>query len=191
MDDMSLAELEQHIVMHRSRVLQAADGIKALLADDLAKFVEREMKRAFVTTPEFAGTIDDSALKELKADLASRGPAAAASVIEALDEEGLWFPSGVTADDERKSIDENEALWAVVSRIGDAIVAIKEKYGFPDAGEPVTYRPPTWFIGGRYLPSLSERYWRHLRELAEAASAAGSIRAAHAKTELSRRWEQN
>ena len=193
MDDLSLAELEQLIEMHRARVQQVADDIKALLKDDLPKFVEREMKRGFVNAPEFAAALDDATLSALKADMAHEGQATTEKILAALDDPDLWIPEGAEEEDEdepRRSMSANEPLWKVVSSICETVDMLRDRYGYPPAEEPTVYRPPTWFIGRRYLPSLTERYWRHVSELAEVQACVREIQHKQSRSELTRRWDQ-
>lgn len=190
METPSVAELEQHAAILRERILQIAAEVKALLGDDLPRFVERELKRAFIGSPEFASTIDNDGLKRIKAAIQSRGEAGTKRILAALEDDALWFPESPGDDDARRSVADNKALWDVVSTISDDVNAILEEFGFPPGAEPVAYKPPSWFIGRRYLPSLSEKYWRHVRELAEARAQIGSIRTEVARSELTRRWDE-
>lgn len=189
MDTPSVAELEQHAELLRERVMQVADEVKALLAEDLPRFVEREVKRAFVSQPEFAAKISDDRLRQLKQDIEARGGARRDEILAALGDESLWLVDA-GADDERKSIAENTALWEQVAGICGVVTDLQREYGFPEGSEPVEYKPPTWFIGRRYLPTLSEKYWRHLRELGEARAQVGSIRREASKSELTKRWDE-
>ncbi len=188
-DPLTIAELEQQAALHRSRVLEVAAEIKALLAEDLPKYVERELKRAFVSAPDFAATLDDETLRSLKEAIRSRRQSRTGEVLAALDLEDQWFPADATADDERKSISENEPLWTTVNAICDVVTELRQEYGFPAASEPIEYRPPTWFIGRRYLPSLSEKYWRHVTELAEVESQIGAINDEVSRADLTARWD--
>ncbi len=189
-DSPSIAELEQHIIILRERLVQIAAEVKALLAEDVPKFLERELKRAFVSHPDFASTLSDSALRTLKADIKSGGESATRDMLAAVEDNALWFAGAAAADDAKKSIAENEALWSAISDVVcGALDAIRAKYAFP-AGPPSSYKPPTWFIGRRYLPSLSEKYWQLLRELHETETQIGQTRSESAKVDLTRRWDE-
>ena len=190
MDTPSVAELEQHVSMLRDRVLQVAEEVKALRADDLPRFVERELKKAFINDPAFAASVNDDTLRKLKKDVAAKSKAAADNVVAALANEHLWFPNDSGADDPRKSLEENTALWDQINTISDVVSELRQAYDFPDPTEPTAYRPPTWFIGRRYLPSLSEKYWRHVRELAEAQGQIDSIQTEVSRHALTIRWDE-
>lgn len=189
MDTPSITELEQHATALRERVMSVAAEIKALLAEDLPRFVERELKRAFVSKPEFAAAMSEDQLRTLKKAIADRSAARTEEVLAALQLESLWFPAHSGADDDRKSVSENAPLWSAVNAICDTVNELRAEYGFPESDEPVEYRPPTWFIGRRYLPSLSEKYWRHVRELAEAQGQIGEINREVSRVDLTKRWD--
>ncbi|MFT7624424.1 MAG: hypothetical protein ACI9WU_003611 [Myxococcota bacterium] len=189
MDTPSIAELEQHAIMLRARIMEVAEDVKALLVEDLPKFVEREMKRAFISAPGFASSIDDARLRKLKASVSAASSEATADIMKALTLDDLWLPADATPDDSRKSMAENEPLWTAVSSICQAVTAVRSEYGFPAATQPIEYQPPTWFIGRRYLPSLSEKYWREVRELAQVQGQLGEISTEVSRADLSRRWD--
>ena len=186
----SLTELEQHIQLLKDRVLGVASEIKALLAEDLPLFVEREVKKAFVTHPEFASTVDDKTLQTLKSEVEETASTAAATILNALNSETLWLPGDVNDSDD-KSMAANTTLWGVVNQISDTAIALMKKYNFPESSLGVSYKPPTWFIGRRYLPSLSEKYWRHLNDFVAASAQVTSIQEANTEQELAERWDNS
>jgi hypothetical protein len=189
MDSASIAELEQEVASLKSRVLEIATEIKALLAEDLPKFVERELKNAFVHNPEFANTVSDDTLRVIKAAMATQGAEGTARVLAALENDNIWLEIQ-SIPNNRKSIEEHTALWSLVSEICQTVTQLYADHGFPQAQEPCTYRAPTWFIGRRYLPSLSEKYWRHVEELQEKKSVIGSLESDTSTSELTQRWDK-
>ncbi len=192
MDNASLPELAQHAELVRDRVRHVAADIRALLSEDLPRFVERELKRGFVENPEFAARLSDERLAELKAECIAEGERGRDRVLMSLEDEALWFPATLPPVENRATIASNTALWAAVSGIAESVHALRQRFGYPTlpAGDvSVEYRPPTWFIGRRYLPTLTEKYWRLLAELEELHSRAGAIRKESSKAELTRRWE--
>jgi hypothetical protein len=188
MDTISLAELEQHAGALRNRIRNVSSDIRALLADDLPLFAEREMKKAFINNPEFASTVPDNTLKQLKADITKESASAAAAVLGALDDESLWFAANTEAP---TSIADNQALWAQVNQISAMVNSLREQYNFPPNAEPIVYRPPTWFIGGRYMPTLSEKYWAALSQLWVVDAQIAALETDSSKSELSQRWDKS
>ncbi|MFT5429857.1 MAG: hypothetical protein ACI9OJ_000529 [Myxococcota bacterium] len=189
MQNASLAELEQHAVALRARLLSIAEDITALLAEDLPRFAEREMKRAFVGAPEFAATISDAKLRQLKAAVTEKAAAATREIITALGDESIWTDAAIP-EDPRASIAANARLWAEVNRMAAVAQDVATSFGFPKSEEPIEYKPPTWFIGRRYLPTLSEKYWSLHRDLAETTAQAATVRSETSRTELSDRWDK-
>ncbi len=185
----SVAELEQRSIMLRRRIQQVAEDVTALLSEDLPLFVERELKRAFVNNPEFAKDMSDEKLQTLKDDIRTSGQSGKERILQQLSADSIWFPSAVP-EESRHSIAQNSALWATVSGICDDVVELQEKYGFPPPETPIQYRPPTWFIGRRYLPTLSEKYWKLIGELLEVESKVADVIDEASKSELSQRWEK-
>lgn len=185
-----LTELEQHIQLLRERVLGVASEIKALLAEDLPLFVEREVKKAFISNPKFAATIDDQTLKQLKSDVENTATTAATSILTVLEDDNLWLPHEINETDD-KSMAANATLWGIVNGISESAAALMKQYDFPQSVQNVTYKPPTWFIGRRYLPSLSEKYWRHLNDFVAASAQVTSIQEANTEQELAKRWDNS
>ena len=183
----SLAELAQRAEMVRDRVRHVASEIRALLGEDLPKFVERQMKRGFVEHPGFASQLSEARLRELKTAVRVEGDAGRDQVLGALEDSTLWFPSH--GPEGRATIADNPALWTAVSRITDTVNGLRQRFGYPPPSEPVEYKPPTWFIGRRYLPTLSENYWRLLSELRDLETRAASIERDSSRTELAKRWD--
>jgi hypothetical protein len=188
-DNTSVAELEQRSVMLRARIRQVAEDVVALLSEDLPLFVEREVKRAFVNNPQFAAKMTDDTLQALKEDVRSGGLTGRDEVVSGLGDDALWFPDAAP-EESRNSIAQNTALWAAVSGICSVVGDIRERYGFPEPENPIQYKPPTWFIGRRYLPTLSEKYWKLIGELLEVESKAADVINEASKSELSQRWEK-
>ena len=189
MENTSEAELEQRSIMLRQRIRQVAEDVTELLTEDLPLFVERELKRAFINNPEFARTMSDETLQQLKTDISVRGRSGCEQVIQRLADESIWFPDSAP-EESRHSIAQNTALWGVVSSICDDVVALREAYGFPVSETPIQYRPPTWFIGRRYLPTLSEKYWKLVGELLDVESKMTEVKSEASQSELSQRWEK-
>ena len=71
-DTNTVAELRQHIETLKDQVRSITSEIKELLRTDLPLFVDRELKKAFINNPEFAQTIGDDALQDIKNAVNSR-----------------------------------------------------------------------------------------------------------------------
>jgi hypothetical protein len=184
----TLAELTQRAEMVRDRIRHVAAEVKALLAEDLPKYVEREMKRGFVEHPDFASRLTDGALRDLKTAVRTEGEHGRDQVLAALDDEALWFPTGPLTEG-RASVADSPGLWAAVGGITGTVRALRERFHYPPSLEPIEYKPPSWFIGRRYLPTLSEKYWRLIAELRELDTLAQGIKRDTSRSVLTKRWD--
>jgi hypothetical protein len=185
----TVAELHQHIETLRDQVRTVTLEIKEILRVDLPLFVDRELKSAFINHPDFAQTIDDDLLQDIKKALSSAGATKRDEILAALEDDALWLPSSDPNEDTKTSIDQNNAVWSIVSGICESVHALKVKFNFPDVDGTIQYKAPSWFIERKYLPSLSERYWRLIRELNEAQRQITESHASESKGHLARRWD--
>jgi len=186
-ENQSMAELRQHIETLNEQVRALTDEIKAVLHADLPEYINRELKRSFVSHPDFAQTVDNDTLLSIKKRVQSVGESARDSIMAALNDDNLWNAS--TIGDSQKSIADNEAVWGIVQKIGDSVSEVRQEFGFPDANDSTSYKAPTWFIDRRYLPSLSEKYWRLLREINEANRQINETQSNESKGRLAQRWD--
>ncbi len=176
------------------RAIQAVLKLKAeilpTLADDLARFPEREVRKRFVSSPEFAETLDDEALARLKAEVSRRAVAMRDRVISLMDEDDRWL-AGVDCAGPGKSLAENGRLWEPTGAAVDLVRELLTAYGFPKPEEyPTEYRMPTWFIGGKYLPALAEKYWACMAEVREARARIREVEEGLVRSGLGRRWDR-
>jgi len=183
MDTTILAQIEQQAEQTRERVKQVKTEICALLADDLPEFVKRELKKAFLAHPDVSNAMSDDTLKQLQIDISTDGLKASRNVLDGIEDDSLWFISSTG-----KTISDNSELWSKVSVICATVAALKKNYGFPSDNESTVYKAPTWFIGGRYLPTLSEKYWALLTELAGITAQLKAAESHDTQSELAKRW---
>lgn len=177
-----------------ARAVQSLLKLKAeilpILADDLARFPEREIRKRFVSSPEFAETLDDASVARLKAEVSRRSLAMRGRVVALLDEDDRWL-AGVDCAGPGKSLAENERLWEPTAAAVDLVRELLTAYGFPKPEEyPTDYRMPTWFIGGKYLPGLAEKYWACVAEVREARARIREVEEGLVRSGLGRRWDR-
>jgi len=186
-ENSSIAELREHAETLLEQVRALADEIKAVLHIDLPEYINRELKRSFVSHPDFAQTVNNDTLLAIKKQVASAGNSARDRIIDALNDPELWTPTATTEN--QKSIADNAAVWRIVQTIGETVTEIRKQHSFPDANDPVEYKAPTWFIERRYLPSIGEKYWRLLREANEAKRQIDEAHSNESKGRLAQRWD--
>lgn len=177
-----------------ARAIQTISKLKAeilpILADDLARFPEREVRRRFVSSPEFAETLDDEAIAMLKAEVSGRAASVRDRIVALMDEDDRWL-AGVDCSGPGKSLAENERLWEPTRLAVDLVREVLTTHGFPRPEEyPTEYRMPTWFIGGKYLPGLAEKYWASVAEVREARARIREIEEGLVRAGLGRRWDR-
>jgi hypothetical protein len=188
--DDELKELNAREARARAAILKLAAEVRQVLAEDLAQFPGREVRRRFVADPAFAATFDDARIAAVKADVAKRGAALRDRVVAAMEAPDLWL-AGVDATGPGKSLQENEKLWAATAEAVTAARQALKAHGFPAAGDAaVEYRMPTWFIGGKYLPGLAEKYWALVGELRDLRQRIAELEQSRVRDALGKRWDK-
>jgi hypothetical protein len=188
--DDELKELHAREARARAAILKLAAEVRQVLAEDLAQFPGREVRRRFVADPAFAATFDDARIAAVKADVAKRGAALRDRVVAAMEDPDLWL-AGVDATGPGKSLQENERLWAATAEAVTAARQAMKAHGFPAAGDAaVEYRMPTWFIGGKYLPGLAEKYWALVGELRDLRQRIAELEQSRVRDALGQRWDK-
>lgn len=185
-ESQSLDELQEHIRFVQQKIAQIRDDVLATFKEDFPKFVEREVKRAFLENAEHSASMSEQALKALKAEMVGVGAKATVAVLADLTDSTLWVTTG--APESTKTLESNTELWAVVNGIADAVNQLLEKHGFPGP-HTVAYKSPTWFIAGKYMPSLAEAYWRWNGDLSESRGKVAEMTDKVKKDDLLTRWD--
>ncbi len=182
----------EHMEAVRQRVLATGADICAVLVEDLAGYPDRELQRRFLAAPDVAESIDDAALKALRAAAAELGRSAAARVATALAQPEPWLACTVAGSapvEIGKDLRKVSAVWAHVSPVDAALTALAEPHDLgEDEREPAGYAPPLRFIGRRYLPSLVESYLRAASELQALTERSAEEQVATRKRSLAERW---
>lgn len=187
--DEELKELRGLEARARQAILKLASEVRPVLAEDLVQFPAREVRRRFVANPEFAATLSDEQIAELKAELARRATEVRDRVIAAMEPADLWVEAtGPTGPG--KSFAENERLWAPTREAASLVAEVLERYGFPAGEGAPEYRMPTWFIGGKYLPGLAEKYWALVAEVRELRERAAELERTRVRESLGKRWDK-
>ena len=178
-----------------AKVLERLRGIydeaRKILGDDLPRFVEREVKRHFVAAPEFADSLSDAQVTALKEAIASDSGAAAERIMSELEDDAPWIAGVDTEKETPRSFADNASLWAVVDQISKVALTLLTAHAFPvpEGGFDVHYRQPTWFIAGKHIGTVSEHYWRGIRELQGLRARRQELASGRKAEDLKRRWE--
>jgi len=184
-------ELKQQEQFIREKTMEIARDALQVLAVDLPLFVEREIKKAFVADPVFAEAMSDVELVALKQEIAEKSGQAARGIVSELESSELWM-SGHRYLKGAKTMEDHTELWSVVGRISETAQQIMERHDFPaarrEAGE-IRYRQPTWFIAGRLMTTIAEKYWRKMTEWAEVQRELEELDTQSRREALKQRWD--
>lgn len=184
-----LKELRQREERALQTIARLKEEILPVLGEDLLRYPEREVRRRFVTSPDFAESLDDETIAAIKRDLARRAPQVRDRIIHAMSEEDRWL-CGVEFEGPGRSLAENPKLWEPTSLAVDLVREVLTAYGFPGHEDfPREYKMPTWFILGKYLPGLAEKYWAAIAELREVRARIREVEEGMVRERLERRWD--
>jgi len=188
--DNELKDLRSREARARQAILKLAEEIRAVIADDLLKFPAREVRSIFVSDPVFAETVGDSTIKKIKAELAERSPAVRDRIMDELNEDERWL-AGLELGSPGESLAENERLWAPFSLAVDLVREVLSAYDFPVPRDPLPgYKMPTWFISGKYLPGLAEKYWNLISETRDIMARIREVEDLLLRHDLGKRWDE-
>jgi hypothetical protein len=187
---MSQAEIEQLTQEQeslRDQVMKLAAEISDLITRDIQSFMSREARKRFIQEPAFAESVDDGRLKELKQAIRARATQLSEGIKEALAAPALWLtqtPEPVRS----KSLEPHAAIWAILQRIPESARELLAAFQFPEGEAPV-YAPPSYFIEGKYLPGLVERYWTLCAKHQELEVRLGSLSLEARRKQQGERWD--
>jgi hypothetical protein len=180
-----LEEQKENLVEQIRRI---RDEAVLILAEDLTLFPERELRRRFVTNRAFAEALDEKTIKAIKQEARAKGAWASKKAITMMQEDERWL-AGVRFEGAGKSFAENSVLWEPTQVACEMVTQMLVSFGFPDADTPVEYKMPTWFIKGKYLPSLAEKYWATIAELKEVNQRMQEGIEALQREALAKKWD--
>ena len=164
--------------------------IRAVLAIDLREFPIRAAKKRYLALPEFAATITSDSLSKLKSELKEAAETKASEIIQTLSEFDIWV-EGISPPGNKaaKTLRDNRKVSEALRGIAETTREVLESYGFPEALLDIHYDPPTWFIDGKYLPGLIEKYWKALASLRNLAREHKRAQHEQEVQVLAERWE--
>ncbi len=170
------------------RLDETVERIRALLAEDLRGYPEREMRRRFTADPVRAETITDGALAQLRKEATALGGSLVEELGAVLAEDSLW--RGGPADlPGTRDLRQVSHIWASLAPVDEQVEALAGRCGLGgDDREPAGYAPPARFIGGQHLPTLVETYVRELGTLRRLEEQVAEEVAMEQKRSLNERW---
>ncbi len=171
------------------RILAIADEVAEILKVDIPYYFESEAKRRFLGNQTWARALSDAQVKALREALRTEGQALTDATLAALRTLDVWL-AGVECEAQPSSLRDNPRVAELLERVGATLRDILQRFDYPAAeGEPIEYREPRRFIGGRHLPALAEKYWKRMAEYRDARTDAEREKAEHEQADLARRWD--
>jgi hypothetical protein len=168
-------------------------GIKTsaaqIIEKDLQAFPERELRRRFIENPDFANSLTQKQIRNIKTTAQTGLHSILPGVLDCLRNDEKWLSPG-TCHGPGKSFEENEDLWTCVKPVEELVRGIMRDNGFPETAiEAVRYKMPTWFIEHSFLPSMAEKYWQLVRELHDISTQEKEIAARLQRDALAKKWD--
>ena len=185
------AALDERAETAKTQVAAVIDEMHAVLAEDLPAFPGREGKKRFLDAPEAADKLSGDELAALKRDLREVADTVCAEVVSSLQAHEPWLHEQASVEEGgARVLDGSPEVAGAFHRVARATQAVLERRGLASAEKPVRYKTPTWFIEGRYMPGLIEKYWRWLSELQEIEREKARTARETERRSLAERWEE-
>lgn len=185
-DTVTVEELDAQIELRKNRFKQVTAEIRAVLREDIALFVPREVKKAFLASPSAAQAMTKAKVAELKEKSSALAAALAAKVDAALSDDAVWTTSAEVPKN-KNDISAQTAVWERVQPVETDLQALLDTFGL--GSDPVRYKAPAYFVKGLYLPSLAEHYWRLVQEVQELEGQKTQIVDDATRAELESKWD--
>lgn len=191
-NDMTLDNEIKALEERRNNLIKQIRRIKdealPIIAEDLTLFPERELRRRFLNNRGFAESLDEDTIRAIKKEAREKGALISPKVISSMQEDERWL-AGVRFEGPGKSFAENAVLWEPTSLACEVVKELLVTFRFPDAETAVEYKMPTWFIKGKYLPSLAEKYWALIAEMKEVDQRLQEGKEALRRETLAKKWD--
>ncbi|MCA9515201.1 MAG: hypothetical protein KC635_09685 [Myxococcales bacterium] len=185
-DTVTVEELDAQIDLRKNRFKQVTGEIRTVLREDIALFVPREVKKAFLASTSAAEAMDKSKVAKLKEKANELAHDLAARVDSALADDAIWATGGEVPKN-KNDISGQAAVWEKVQPVERDVQALLDEFGL--GAEPVHYKAPAYFVKGLYLPSLAEHYWRLVQEVHDLEAQKAHIVDSTTRAKLESKWD--
>jgi hypothetical protein len=185
-ESLTTAEIDNQIELRKVRFQQVVADIRTVLRADLDAFVMRETKKAFLARPDVADSMSADKVGALKKGAAELGRSLAQRLDAELADLSLWQAGSGDPVNPR----ELAGVPGVTAKLHEAEKAVTEflaGYGLPSE---VSYKPPAYFVGGLYMPSLAEHYWRIVVETRELEDQKARLSEQTTREKLQSKWDE-
>lgn len=187
-ESLTAPEIDDQIGLRKVRFQQVIADIRVVLRSDLESFVLRETKKAFLGKPDAADAMGADKVVALKRKAVEVGKATAARVDQELAHVELWTNPGVEPANTRDLVGAAQ-VWDKVSSVEKDLQALLNEFGL-GGGEAPSYKLPAYFVGGLYMPSLAEHYWRIVLESRELEEQKKRLSENAVRERLQAKWDE-
>ncbi|MCC6621179.1 MAG: hypothetical protein IT385_07990 [Deltaproteobacteria bacterium] len=187
-ESLTASEIDDQIGLRKVRFQQVIADIRTVLRADLEAFVMRETKRTFLSLPTVGETMSTERVAALKKRALEVGKAAASRIDGELQDPELWWNPGGEPANTRDLVGAVRA-WERIATVEVDLKALLEEFGLADGGTP-TYKLPAYFVGGLYMPSLAEHYWRIVHETKELEEQRKKLADNEVRERLQAKWDE-
>ena len=161
-DTVTVEELDAQIDLRKNRFKQVTGEIRTVLREDIALFVPREVKKAFLASTSAAEAMDKSKVAKLKEKANELAHDLAARVDSALADDAIWATGGEVPKN-KNDISGQAAVWEKVQPVERDVQALLDE--FNDIAMKIAEDPDEYSEGAYYLPVQSR--WPKLMTVAE------------------------
>jgi len=186
MGEVTTQELEGQLELSQQRFSQVVEQIRTVLVADIKAFIPKACKQAFLAQAEQADALDDGGVSRFKAQASEVGQATAQRIEATLSDASLWL-SGANTTLEERSLRDATGVWSALQGVEADAVGLLKEFGF--LAEELSYTPPKYFVGGLYLPTLVEHYWRLRQEMGALEQQCADLVAQSTRDRLQSRWD--
>ncbi len=185
-ESLTTHEIDDQIGLRTVRFQQVVADIRTVLRADLDAFVMRETKRAFMARPDVAETMSADKVGALKKGAIELGKSLSQRIDAELADLLLWqAPSGEPANP--RDLAGVPGVWAKLAEAEKAVADYLAGFGL---ASEVSYKLPAYFVGGLYMPSLAEHYWRIVVETRELEDQKKKLSEQVVKEKLQSKWDE-
>lgn len=185
-ESLTTAEIDNQIELRKVRFQQVVADIRTVLRVDLDAFVMRETKKAFLARPDVADSMSADKVGALKKGAAELGKSLSQRLDAELADMALW-QAGAGDPVNPRELTGVPGVMAKLHEAENAVTEFLAGYGLPSE---VSYKPPAYFVGGLYMPSLAEHYWRIVVETRELEDQKAKLSEQTTREKLQSKWDE-
>jgi hypothetical protein len=185
-ESLTTNEIDDQIGLRQVRFQQVVADIRTVLRADLEAFVMRETKRVFLGRPDVAEKMAADKVAALKKGAVELGKSLALRIDGELSDLSLWAAPKHEPSNPRDLVGV-PGVWEKLSSAEAAVAEFLAAHGLP--GESVSYKLPAYFVGGLYMPSLAEHYWRIVVETRELEEQKTKLSEQSVREKLQSLWD--